>query len=129
MVEWVPMLPSNVVLSSSRECLPVADEGTELLRNVGNKFPTTRYYFPCDRNAQQHSCENLKILQERRGGGAKRHMRAGAIMSSQRISLTGTVILPVAALCGSLASKEQIQCSRMWCRGKVFVPSREEVTE
>ena len=64
---------THVVLPSSRECLPVADEGTALLRNVGNKFPTTQHHFPGDRNAQQHSCENLKISQERRGwGGAKK---------------------------------------------------------
>ena len=36
------------------------------------------------------------------------------------------MILPV-AVCESLTLKEQ-QCSRMLYRGKVFVPSREEVT-
>ena len=59
----------------------------------------------------------LRSRKKERGGGQKRNMHAGARVGFQRVSLTWTMILPV-ALCGSLTLKEQRQCSRMWCRGK-----------
>jgi len=125
--EWVPTLPSNAVLSSSRDCLAVADEGTALLRNVGNKSPTTQHRFPGDRNPQQHSCENLKISQERKGWGTKKkhacRCKSGFSESITYLNYDTTCcFMRVSHIKGTTSVFKNV------VPRKVFVPGREEVT-
>ena len=121
------MLPSNAVLSSSRDCLAVADEGTALVRHVGNKSPTTQDRFPGDRNPQQHSCENLQISQERKGWGTKKKhaCRCKNEFSESNTYLdydTGCCFMWVSHVNGATSLFKNV------VQMKVFVPSREEVT-